>query len=212
MEVRERAREVVDRRELQVLDGARGRLHGRRAERRLAARREDGAVDAGRLGAPQERAEVLGILERIEDKHERRLAALGGAREDLVGGGPTARVDDERDPLVAVEAGDRGQRAALDLDDGDPQARRVQHELLERVPALRDDEQAAGLAARDERLLDRSAAGDELLALGEAEQRVVERRIGARESRRDGRTRAARVRRAGRAPRAGPVARWPRRR
>ena len=43
----------------------------------------------------------------------------------------------------------------------------MEHELLQRVAPLRDDEQAAGLAAGDERLLDRAAAGDELLALGE---------------------------------------------
>ena len=53
------AGEVVDRREQEVLGRARGRLDRRRRERRLALRREDDAVDAGRLGAAQERADVL---------------------------------------------------------------------------------------------------------------------------------------------------------
>ena len=42
-------------------------------------------------------------------------------------------LDHERDALVAVEPGDRRQRPALDLDDRDAQARRVEHELLERM-------------------------------------------------------------------------------
>ena len=137
MQVGQRAGEVVHRAEQQVLDGAGRRLDGGRRERRLAARREQDAVHAGRLGAAQERADVLRILERVEDEDERRLAALGRAGQDVVERREPARRDDERDALVAVEAGERGQRAALDLDDRDPQARRVQDELLERLAALR---------------------------------------------------------------------------
>ena len=111
--------------------------------------------------------DVLGILERVEDEHERRLAALDAPGEDLVERGEPARPDDERDALVAVEAGEGGQRAALHLDDRDPQARGVEDELLERLPALRDDEQADRGSPGDERLLDRAAAGDQLLVLGE---------------------------------------------
>ena len=90
--------------EQQVLDGAgRGLDRGRR-ERRLATGREDDAVDAGRLGAAQQRAHVLRVLERVEDQHERRLAALRGPGEDVVERRELARLDDERDALVAVEA------------------------------------------------------------------------------------------------------------
>ena len=74
--------QVVDGAQEQVLDGARRGLDRGRAQRRLAVGREDDAVDAGRLGAPQERADVLGILERVEDEDERRLAALDGPGED----------------------------------------------------------------------------------------------------------------------------------
>jgi hypothetical protein len=42
----------------------------------------------------------------------------------------------------------------------------VEHELLEGETALRHDEQAFRLAAGDERLLDRAAAGDQLFTLG----------------------------------------------
>ena len=74
-----------------------------------------------------------------------------------------ARLDDEGDALVAVEPGQRGQRAAFDLDDRDAQAGRVQDQLLERLATLRDDEQPDRRAAGREGLLDRATAGDELL-------------------------------------------------
>ena len=115
------------------------------AERRLAAGREDHAVDAGRLGAAQQRPDVLGILERVEDEDERRLARARSPRARISSSDrAAARPDDERDPLVAVEPGERGQRAALDLDDRDPQARRVEDEPLERLAALGHDEQPDG--------------------------------------------------------------------
>ena len=120
-------------------------------------------MDAGRLGATQQRAHVLRILERVEDEDERRLAALGGTREHVGRRGEPARLDDERDALVAVETGDRGQRPALDLDDRDAQAGRVEDELLERGATLRHDQQSMGRAARGEDLLDRPPAGDQLL-------------------------------------------------
>ena len=157
---------------------------------------EDRAVDARRLGGAQERPDVLGILERVEHEDERRLVALLGQGEDVVRRGPAPRGDDEGDALVAVEPGDRGERPALDLDHGDAQARRVEHELLEGHPALRDDEQPARLAAGDERLLDGAASGDQLLALGERDP--LERRA----------RRATRIRRSPTLPRepAGRVA------
>ena len=79
-----------------------------------------------------------------------------GPRQDLLERRVPARLDDERHALVAIEAGERRERAAFELDDREPQARRVQHELLERLASLRDDQQALRRAARDERLLDRA--------------------------------------------------------
>ena len=119
--------------------------------------------DPGGLGTAQERAHVLGILERVEDEHERRLAALDCPGEDLGHAGIASGSHDQGDPLVAVEAGQGGQRAAFHLDDRDPQAGRVQDDLLEGAPALGHDQQPARLASGDERLLDRPAPGHDLV-------------------------------------------------
>ena len=118
---------------------------------------------AGRFGAAQQRPDILWILERIEDEDERRLAAFLGPGQDVVERGEATRFDDERDALVAIEAGDRGERSAFDLDDRDAQPGGVEDQLLERVPSLWHDEQAMSGPAGGEDLLDRSTAGDQLL-------------------------------------------------
>ena len=73
---------------------------------------------------------------------KRWLAALACACQDVVEGRPAARLHDQRHPLVTVEAGERGQGAALDLHDRDAQRRGMQHELLERCTTLGHDQQA----------------------------------------------------------------------
>ena len=125
--------------------------------------REQHAVHARGLGAAQERADVVGILEGIQHQDERWLVALGSPGEDIVQARELARFDDERDPLMAIEAGEGGERATLDLDDRDPQVRRMQHELLEGRTPLRDDEQTDGGTTSDERFLDRASTRHELL-------------------------------------------------
>jgi hypothetical protein len=137
--------------------------------------REDDAVDAGALGTAQQRADVVWVLERVEYEDERRLAALLRTGEDVVEAGELSWLDDERDALVAVEASERGQRAALDLDDRDAEVRRVEDDLFERGAAIRNDEQPPSRSARDERLLDGPATRDELL--------VGLERVGGRECR-----------------------------
>ena len=136
-----------------------------RAQRRLAVGWEEHTVDAGRLGRSKEGAHVLGVFERVEHEHEGRLAALHGPRKDIVDARVDPRLDGERDPLMTVKASERGQGSAFDLDDRDPEAGRVQDEPLERLTALRDDEQPMGRSACDEGLLDRAPAGDELLVV-----------------------------------------------
>jgi hypothetical protein len=128
-------------------------------------------MDAGSLGAAEQGSDVMRILERVEDEEERRLGTLGCAGEDIVERGELARLDDQRDALVPVEACECCQGATLDLHDRDAQVRRVQHELLERRPPLRHDQQAARWAAGDEGLLDRSASGDQLLVRFESLRR-----------------------------------------
>ena len=78
---------------------------------------------------------------------------------------------------MAVEPGQRGESSAFDLDYRDAQVRGVQDELLERQAALRDDEQADGLAVGDEGLFDGVASGDDFLVLS---QEVARRRRGGR--------------------------------
>src|SRR5689334_22046780 len=144
--------------------------------------REDDAVDAGALGTAKERSHVVGILERVEDEDERRLATLLRPREDVLEGRELAWLDDESDPLVTVEAGERGQRTALDFDDRDPQVRGVKDDLFQRGPAVRNDEQPPSRTPRDECLFNRAAAGDQLLARLERVRRRQRRRSRSRRS------------------------------
>ena len=92
-----------------MLHGAGRGLDGGRADGRRATRREEHAVHAARLGAAQQRAHVLRVLERVEHQHERCFAALAGAGHHVVEGRPPARLHDERDALVAVETRQRRQ-------------------------------------------------------------------------------------------------------
>ena len=130
MEVGQSLGQIVDGHEQQMLDRPGRGLDGGGGERRLVAGRIDDAVDAGRFGGSQERAEVLGILERVENQGEGRLLALDRPGKEIVDRGEPAAVGDERDALVAVEAGQGGEGATLDFDDWDAQARGVQDELL----------------------------------------------------------------------------------
>jgi hypothetical protein len=124
-------------------------------------------VDPGTLGTPEQGTHVVRILEGVQHEDERWLTTLGGPGKDVVERREPTGLHDERDALVAVEPGERGERAALDLDDRDAQVRRMQDQLFERGATLRDDEQADGGPAGDERLLDRATSGDQLLTLAE---------------------------------------------
>ena len=68
-----------------------------------------------------------------------------------------ARLDHERDALVAVEPSERGERAALDLDHRDAQRRGVDRERVEGRAALGHDQQAERFTTCRECLLDRDA-------------------------------------------------------
>ncbi len=161
--------QVVHRRQQEVLHGPRRGFHRGRRERRLAARWEQCPMDPRCLGAPKQGADILGILERIEREHQRRLATLLRQRKDVVERRPPTGTHNERHALVAIEPCDRRQRATLDLDDRDPQAGCMQDQLLQREPALRDDQEPDCLPPGDERLLNRTSPGDKLLALGQPE-------------------------------------------
>ncbi len=163
VEVGEGRRQVVDRSDEEML-GRSGRcLHRGRAQRRLAPLGDDNTVDAGPLGAPEEGAKVLGVLEGVEDEDEGWLSPLDGPGEDLVETRRPPRSDDESDPLVAIETGDGRQDPTLDLDDRDPEADGMEDEILEGLPPVGNDEEAACSAAGDEGLPDRPPTGDDLV-------------------------------------------------
>ena len=104
------------------------------------------------------------VLERIEDEDKGRLASLQRADKHVVERRELAWFDDERDALVAIEAGQRRQRSPFDLDDGNAQARRVQDQLLQRTATLWHNQETKRRPLGREGFLDRAASGDQLLA------------------------------------------------
>jgi hypothetical protein len=68
---------------------------------------------------------------------------------------------------VAIEARQRGQRAALDLDDRDAQRRCVDGERVQGRTALGNDQQPNRLSTRRERFLDWPPTGDQLLVFAQ---------------------------------------------
>ena len=132
-------------------------------------------MDPRRLGAAQEGTEVARVLDRVEGEQERRLGPLDAARERVVQRRPPTRADDERYPLVPVETREGGEAPTLDLHDRDARPRGMQHECFEGRAAVRHDEEPADRALGAEGLLDRSATGNQLLALVERDRgRVCE--------------------------------------
>jgi hypothetical protein len=124
-------------------------------------------MDARRLGAAQEGPDILRILERIEDENEWRLIALNRSSEDVSDRRELAGLHDEGDALVPIKASQGGQRSTLELDDRDPQARRMEDELLERFATLGYDKEPERGPAGGERLLDWTATGHELFVCSE---------------------------------------------
>ena len=185
MEVGERARQVVDRAQQQVLDRAGRRLHRGRAERRLAMGRED-----ARRGRRRPRRCAAACPTFCGSSSESSTRMNGGSPRSAARARMSsrrrepARLDDERDALVAVEAGERRQRSALDLDDRDPQVRGVEDELLEglRAAAARRAAGSRGGARRrpprpggDRRPAPRRAEG-----LGRRQRRTAPCQVAAR--------------------------------
>ena len=151
---------------------------------RAGGRRTDGTAGRAATDHPNQagRPGDHGSRTRPARAAGRRRATLDRPGQDVGHAGIAAGGHDQGDPLVPVEAGQGGHRSAFDLDDRDPQAGRVQDELLEGVPALGHDQQPACLAAGDERFLNRTAAGHDLVAgldqsrLGGLQARAVEGR------------------------------------
>jgi hypothetical protein len=142
MEVGEGGWQVVDCGQQEMLGRPSRRLDRGRTQRSGAVGGIHDSVNTNGFRASQKRAEVLGILERVEYEHEWGLVPALGGGEDRFDVDQRAWLGDERDALVTVETGQGSERAALQFDDRDAQRGRVNHELVERGAALRDDEQA----------------------------------------------------------------------
>jgi hypothetical protein len=171
VEIGQCSRQVIDGAEQQMLDGTCRCFDRRGRQRCLASGREDDAVNPCRFSAPEERPDVLRVFKRVEDEDERRLTAFGCTRKDLLRRRVPTRIDDERDPLMAIEARQRRQRSALDLDDRDTQTGSMEDELFEGAPSLRNDDQAVCGPTRRERLFDGAPTRDELLVGAEQVRR-----------------------------------------
>lgn len=167
VEIRQRTRKVAHRAEQQVLSRAGRGLHRGRAEGGLPLRWEKDAMGAGCLGAPEDRPQVLRVLKRIEDEHEGWLSTFNRSGEDFLEGCETTRLHHEGDALVSVEAGERCQGPALDLDDRDPERGGMENDPFKRLPPARSHQQADRGPPSRERLLDRTATGDQLFSWGE---------------------------------------------
>jgi hypothetical protein len=167
VKVDEPAAKIVERNQQQVLHGACRRLDRRGADRRRAAFGKEDSVDASRVRSAQQRADVLWILERVEDEHERDFPAFLRAAKDIIEGGPAARLDHQRHALMAVEPADRCQRPALDLHHGNAERSGVQYELLQGGTTLRHHEQSLRGTMCCERLSHGSASGHQLLVVRE---------------------------------------------
>jgi hypothetical protein len=117
-QIGQRTGQVIDGAERQVFDGSGARLDRRRRERCLAMRREIAPW------TPAASAERRSVPTFCGSSRESSTSTNGGsprslrAREYVIERRPDARLDDERDALVAVEPGDRRQAAALDLETG----------------------------------------------------------------------------------------------
>ena len=134
------------------------------AQRGGAALGEDDAVDAGRLGRAQERAEVRRVLEVLEDEHERvalgRGARAPASRRGLPSGAPR--------PRAARPGARRSRRGRVSWSAGTRSTGRWMRRAASVMArssgdgfALRD-QQAMRLAPGGERLGDRPAAADPL--------------------------------------------------
>src|SRR5215212_4775579 len=101
MQVRQRRGEIIDGCEEEMLRRPGRCLDRGGREWRLALRREEHAMHANRLRAPEQGPHVLRILERVEDDDKRRLRTLDRTGEDVLDGGEPPGIDDDRDALVA---------------------------------------------------------------------------------------------------------------
>jgi hypothetical protein len=121
---------------------------------------QDHAVDAGGLRSAQQRAEVLGILQRVQRQKQWRLLELLGAGQDVVDVDVMKPVGFGDDALMVV-ASVTVQALAIDEFDLDVAGVRCFDVVVQAVGRVGDDDAAYG-AAGAERFADRIAAVQEV--------------------------------------------------
>jgi hypothetical protein len=104
----ERADEVDDAGEAEMLRGTGGGFDGDRAEGGGTALGEEDTIDSGSFGGTEDGSEVLGIFNAVEGEHEAGFRAF----EDVLRGEEFALANDGDDALVAGSAGDAGEGVA----------------------------------------------------------------------------------------------------
>ena len=107
----ERADEVGDAGDADVLGCAGGGFGYGGGDGGGASLREDDAVYSGAVGGADEGAEVVGIFDAVEGKEEAVLAVFFGG-EEVFDGEEFALADDGEDALVGIGAGEAGELVA----------------------------------------------------------------------------------------------------
>ena len=150
----ERARQVADLRDADVVNRAGGRTsdHGRHRSR--AAVGEDEAMHAGCIGGTQNRPQVVRVLHSVERQQEGRFVLATGVRHDLVEREVADRPDLGQGALMTVRSRAQRQRLGVELGDVDALLERQVGQLDQTrallVPTLEED---ATYAAGAQRLL-----------------------------------------------------------
>ena len=107
----ERADEVGDAGDADVLGGSGGGFGDGRGDGGGAALGEDDAVDAGAVGGAEEGAEVVGVFDAVEGEEE-AVAAVGRRGEQVFDGEEVALANEGDDALVGVGSGEPGELVA----------------------------------------------------------------------------------------------------
>ena len=105
LQILERADEVDDAGDAEMLGGAGAGFHGDGAEGRGAAFGEDDAVDAGSVGDAEKRSEILWIFDAVEREKQARLRRIGRG-EEVFDGEQFLRTDEGDDALVGRGSGE----------------------------------------------------------------------------------------------------------
>ncbi len=153
----QRANEINDAREAQVLGGASRGLNGDRAKRSRTSLGKHNAIDASSLGSPQKRAQILRILDAIEGQHQPGFRAI----KQVFDPQKIALPHNSHHPLVARRTSQASKRLARLFANLNPRSPAKVQDLIETArvamaePFARNANVAEAPAAGTECLLDR---------------------------------------------------------